>query len=202
MFKKLLFVCSLVVFVSGCKSTLMQPSSSPLETNLASNETQMIFMRSAFTGQAIQASVFDVTSGTPEFIGILSNETKIAHRVTPGERMFMVVGESADFLKAHMQEGKTYYSIASPRMGFWKARFSLHPIRNSGAADAKFFYDSEQFKEIDQETSLVEISEAAKKWAQDNASNIIEKMNKYLPAWEGKEESKRKEATVNKEDHI
>ena len=67
--------------------------------------------------QAIQASVYDVTSGAPEFIGIVSNDTKISYMTSPGEHMFMVVGESADFLKASVVEGKTYYTVVSPRMG-------------------------------------------------------------------------------------
>ncbi|WP_284219011.1 hypothetical protein [Agaribacter marinus] len=201
MFKKILLCLGVIIFVSGCKSTLMQPSQEPLSINAPTDKAQMIFMRSAFTGQAIQASVFDVTSGTPEFIGIVSNDTKVAYTVEPGERMFMVVGESADFLKADMLANKTYFSVVSPRMGFWKARFSMHPVRHQGK-DGKFTYESKEFKKIDANTSLVVAGDAALSWAKENLGSIKAKLSKYLPAWKEKEEHKQKQATVNKDDHI
>ncbi len=40
----------------------------------------------------------------------------------------MVVSEAADFAKADVEAGKTYYVLVTPRMGWWKARFSLRPL--------------------------------------------------------------------------
>ncbi|MDN4501758.1 hypothetical protein QX776_05065 [Alteromonadaceae bacterium BrNp21-10] len=201
MLKKILLSMTLIIAVSGCKSTLMQPATHSVTTNIDATKSQLIFMRSAFTGQAIQASVFDVTSGVPEFIGIVSNDTKVAYETTPGEHMFMVVGESADFLKTDTLGGKTYYSIVSPRIGFWKARFSMHPVRHQGQ-DGKFFYESKDFQEIDKDTDLVVTAKAAQNWARENAQSIKAKLAEYLPEWNAKDESKRNQATINKNDHL
>ncbi|PZN84509.1 MAG: hypothetical protein DM484_02725 [Candidatus Methylumidiphilus alinenensis] len=40
----------------------------------------------------------------------------------------MVVGENADFMEAELFANRTYYVNVAPRMGCWKARFSLNPL--------------------------------------------------------------------------
>lgn len=40
----------------------------------------------------------------------------------------MVVSEAADFMDAELETGKTYYALVTPRLGVWKARFSLRPM--------------------------------------------------------------------------
>ena len=84
---------------------------------------------------AIQSTVFDVTDDAPRMVGIVSAKTKIAYEVAPGEHHFMVVSEAADFMRADLAAGKTYYALVTPRMGVWRARFSLlPPNRNMNAA--------------------------------------------------------------------
>ena len=201
MFKKLIASVTLLLVLTGCKSTLMTPAEDQQRSNVAPGQSQITFMRSSFVGQAIQASVFDVTSGTPEFIGIISNDTQLAHDTKPGEHTFMVVGESADFLKADLLADKAYYSIVTPRMGFWKARFSLHPVRSEQNA-GKFKYDSKKFKEMIKDSSYVVTSEQALNWANKNAADISKKLAKYLPAWNAKDPTKQAQATLLKTDHL
>ena len=198
--KNLLLSAVFLFLLSGCQSTLMEPATEQAQTNVGAGQTQVVFIRSAFIAQAIQSSVYDITSGTPEFIGILSNDTKVSYMTTPGEHMFMVIGESADFLKANVLEGKTYYAVVTPRMGFWKARFSLHPVRNDESG--KFQYGSEEFKEMLSDSQFVKSGAAAKKWAVSNASSISGKMNKYLPEWNSKGIDKQQEATIQVNDHM
>jgi len=200
MFKKALAIISLVILVSGCQSTLMEPSAEQASTNGKSGNAQVVFIRSAFVGQAIQASVFDVTDGQPKFIGIVSNDTKVSYEVTPGEHMFMVVGESADFLKANVAADKTYYTVVSPRMGFWAARFSMHPVRNNQRS--KFKYDSKDFKEMLNDTKFVKSGAKAEQWAQKHAPSIAKKLAKYLPAWQSKALAKKQAATQDIVDHL
>ena len=201
MIKKLIASVTLMFVLTGCKSTLMEPATEQQRTNVAPGQSQIVFMRSSFVGHAIQASVFDVTSGTPEFIGIISNDTQLAHDTTPGEHTFMVVGESADFLKADLLADKAYYSIVTPRMGFWKARFSLHPVRGEGN-QGKFKYDSKEFNKMVKDASFVVTSEKAQNWANKNAADISKKLAKYLPAWNAKDVAKQAEATILKTDHL
>ncbi|AWL11700.1 hypothetical protein HMF8227_01219 [Saliniradius amylolyticus] len=198
--KKILTLLVAVIVLSGCKSTMMQSAQSQKLDNAESGSAQVVFVRSAFVAQAIQASVFDVTNGEPEFIGIVSDETQVKYDTEGGERMFMVVGESADFLKAELKEGKTYYSIVTPRMGFWKARFSLHPVRNDDSA--KFSYDNERVQKMMKNAEFVEVTPEAEKWATNNMPDIKQKYAEYLPAWKSKDVSQRQEATLRAEDHL
>jgi hypothetical protein len=200
MFKKLSIGLVFVWLLSGCQSTLMERATEQVLTNAKSGKAQVVFMRSSFVGGAIQASIFDVTKPEPKFIGILSNKTKIAYDVLPGEHMFMVVGESADFLKATVAEDKTYYTIVTPRMGFWKARFSLYPVRND--TSGKFQYNSNDFNEMLDETHFVKGGIKANQWAQDNALSINEKFKKYLPEWLLKDINKKQQMTMSIIDHL
>ncbi len=197
--KKAMTLC-FVILLAGCQSTLMEPITEQVSTNVKQGESRVVFMRSAFIGQAIQASVFKINNGVPEFIGIISNDTKVTFDTTPGEHMFMVVGESADFLKAELAENKTYYSIVSPRMGFWKARFSLHPVRNNDKA--KFKYDSKDFVEMQTDSKFVQSGVKAENWAVKNSASINEKLSEYLPDWQQKSKEKQQQATLNKEDFL
>ena len=200
MIKNLLVSVSFLLLLSGCQSTLMEPVASQAQTNAETGQSQVVFIRSAFIGKAIQASVYDITSGAPEFIGIVSNDTKVSYMTSPGDHMFMVVGESADFLKAHVLEGKTYYTVVSPRIGFWKARFSMHPVRNDQSA--KFKYDSKDFKEMLEDSQFVKSGAKAEKWALKNANSISSKMNEYLPDWKLKAVEKQQAATIEVMDHM
>ena len=112
----------------------------------------------------------------------------------------MVVGESADFLKANLTETKTYYSIVSPRIGFWKARFSLHPVRN--VQNAKFKYDSKEFVEMQSDSKFVKSGVKANDWALKNAASINKKLTSYLPKWKQKAVEKQLEATINAADFL
>ena len=200
MLKNILISALFLFLLSGCQSTLMEPMAEQAQTNAKAGQSQVVFIRSAFIAKAIQASVYDVTSGTPIFIGVVSNDTKVSYMTSPGEHMFMVVGESADFLKATVAEGKTYYAVVSPRMGFWKARFSMHPVRND--ASAKFKYDSKDFKDMLDESVFVQNGPKAAQWATSNANSISKKMSKYLPEWKSKAVEKQKAATIEAMDHM
>jgi len=178
----------------------MEPITEQVSTNVNEGTSRIVFMRSAFVGQAIQASVFEIVNGTPEFIGIISNDTKVTFDTSPGEHLFMVVGESADFLKANLTETKTYYSIVSPRIGFWKARFSLHPVRN--VQNAKFKYDSKEFVEMQSDSKFVKSGVKANDWALTNAASINKKLTSYLPKWKQKAVEKQLEATINAADFL
>lgn len=200
MFKKISMSLIMVWLLAGCQSTLMEPATENVLTNNKNGNAQVVFMRSAFLAQAIQASVFDVTSGEAKFIGVLSNDTKIAYETTPGEHMFMVVGESADFLKATVAEDKTYYAVATPRMGFWKARFSMFPVRNN--LTGKFQYKSDKFNKMLKSSKFVKKGVKAEQWASKNMKDINKKLAKYLPEWKLKDIAKQQEATMNITDHL
>lgn len=169
-------------------ATLTPVSTAP---GAAVAESKIVFMRPHAYGGAIQASVFDVTgSGDAKFIGITGYKTQLSYPLRPGRYVFMVVGESADFMEAEISAGKTYYALIVARPGAWKARFSFVPVR-------------ENEKRVEQwEQSLRPITTTPRNeaWARQNASSIENKRSKYYEAWSSKPESQRAGQTLNAED--
>ena len=136
----------------------------------------VVFMRPSSLGFAVQSSVFDVTDNNPEFIAIVSAKKKVAHYAAPGKRRFMVIGESADFMGATLEPGKVYYALVTPRMGLWKARFSLRPVHAAEIPTA-------DFEDWFGDTEWVENQPSADVWAKQNMDSIKEKMHDDLDEW-------------------
>ena len=157
------------------------------------DQALIVFMRSTFVGSAVSASVFDVTSKDTKFVGIVNNGTKVGYYVPPGQHTFMVVSEAADFMQATVAAGKTYYALVTPRMGMWKARFSLKPVRGSelGGSD---------FAGWDSGTQFVVNSAQSKDWAAANGADIAQKRAAYWPEWNSKAAEARAEQTLNVND--
>ncbi|MCH8248629.1 MAG: hypothetical protein IH913_03370 [Proteobacteria bacterium] len=197
---KSIILTTVVILLSGCASSKMLVQDNQELVPPVADQSQIVFLRSTFVGSAIQSSVFDVTSGEPEFVGIVSNDTKLAYTVSPGEHVFMVVSEAADFMQANLDAGKTYYSMVTPRMGAWKARFSMHPVRNGGAG--KFQYSSERFQGWLERTQFVENTAESIAWFNENAANIKSKQTKYWPVWQQKSPEDLAERTLNPDDGI
>jgi len=185
---------ALALLVTACASPLMKPTLEGQEEYVPeSGKVQVIFMRPSDFGGAIQSSVFHLKPDKDEFIGIVSANTKVRYIAEPGEHMFMVVGESADFMRAYLTEGKTYYALVSPRMGLWKARFSLKPIRREQLS-------TEEFAGWNEETRFVESTPGARQWAQNNWDSIQSKKYQYMEDWEAKSAADKEERTLRKED--
>jgi hypothetical protein len=160
----------------------------------AAADSKVVFLRATNFGGAIAASVFDVTeAGEPKFIGIINRGNKLAYPVKPGLYTFMVVSEAADFMQATVIGGKTYYALVTPRMGVWKARFSFKPVRGDEL-------EGSQFAAWDRGTKLVANTPKTLAWAKDNAADIADKRDRYLPEWSSKPASDRAAQTLNAED--
>ena len=192
----------IVLFLSGCAAGLKMPISANQEIHTpTSGKAQIVFMRSTFIGSAISASLYDITSGEPTFLGVIQNNNKIVRSLSPGEHMFMIVGESADFMGANVKTGKTYYAMATPRMGAWKARFSLKPIRRK-ATGKELSVESNDFRKWQKNTKIVEVDEKASAWAKANMASIKSKQATYWPKWVGKSAADKKERTLQPDDGV
>lgn len=144
----------------------------------------VIFMRPSQFGFLIQSTVYDDT----EYVATVSAGSRVGYQAKPGEHMFMVVGESADFMRAELMEGKTYYALVTPRMGAWKARFSLRPV-NGDITQA----------ELDAwmaETRPAVPNQQGALWAKKNHASVMAKHAEYLPQWKGKAEASRQAQTL------
>ena len=197
---KLLFLATVILLATGCASTKMLDRANQQVEVPTADRAQLIFMRSSALGGAVQSTVFDATSTDPEFIGILSTGKKLSYSVDPGEHVFMVIGESADFMEANLAEGKTYYAMVTPRMGAWKARFSMHPVRNG--AEGKFQYESDRFQGWLKKTSFVENTTESIAWFNANLDSIVSKQTKYWEVWQQKSAEDLAERTLNPDDGL
>jgi hypothetical protein len=166
----------------------------------AAGQALIVFVRSSFVGSAVQATVYEVDGDGQRFLGIVSNKTRVATSVAPGTHRFMVVGESADFLDAQVEAGKTYHVLVSPRMGAWKARFSLLPVRTD--AKAEHNVHSDEFAKWISKSTLVEIAPEAEAWYAENRDSVDKKRRKYQPKWESKSDADKAERTLRASDGV
>lgn len=176
---------ALVFLSGGCASSYMRV----VQGEEAVSEPQpgkamMVFMRPSMVGGAIQASVFEINDGKASFAGIVSAKTKVAYDAAPGEHLFMVVGESADFMSASVRAGKTYYALVTPRMGMWKARFSLKPVEQGELESGKFVDWLKSCK-------WAEKTPEADQWADNNMDSILNKHDTYIKKWNSKSDASK-----------
>jgi hypothetical protein len=171
------FILIMALFgVTGYAARVKLMEESDRQLTPQPDQALIVFMRSSFVGSAISASIFDVTDKETKFVGIMYNATKVCYDVAPGEYIFMVIGESADFMKATVEAGKTYYALITPRPGAWKARFSFKPLRRSDL-------ESADFAKWDSKTKLVKNTSDSEAWAGENAEDIEEKRAEVWPEW-------------------
>ncbi len=177
----------LVLFLSGCAGTVKNMRPVPPDKVVSSpgeGKAMVVFMRPSTLGFAIQSSVFEVNGDAPSLVGIVAAKKKVAHQLDPGEHLFMVVGESADFMSAELEPDKTYYVLVTPRMGMWKARFSLKPIHSEELS-------APQFNEWFEGCEWVEKSPASDEWANSHMASIQEKYQEYYTKWMNKDSTGR-----------
>ncbi len=173
---------SLIMLLAGCAGGVVNMQEVPeAEVPLGPNpgQSQIIFMRPSSFGFAIQSSVFEIVDDEPRLVGIVASKKKVSYQVEPGEHLFMVVGESADFMSTDLDPDKTYHALVTPRIGAWKARFSLRPVTLEDRSNG-------EFDGWNDATKWVVKSAASDTWAAENMSSIKKKQNKYLPKWQNK----------------
>ncbi len=150
----------------------------------AAGRANIIFMRPSMFGGPVASSVFEIVDGKALLVGVLRSKQRLAYEAAAGAHLFMVMGESADFMSAELSAGKTYHALVTPRMGMWKARFSLRPV-HQGELDSKAFGDWQYA------CALAERQARDDTWAATNAAVIEDKRAKYLPEWQQKPEAQR-----------
>lgn len=181
----------------GVKSSHMSRAERGIEPG--ADKAVIVFLRPSGYGGGVQSSVYDVSKGQ-EFVGIVSAGTKVAHAVTPGKYLFMVIGENADFMDAEVEAGKTYYVLVSPRTGFFKARFSLLPIHSDSAA--KYSVQSERFAAWQRDTYWVEPGASAQQWYAGAKKSVDQKRITYLRKWRARSAADKAELYLHARDGV
>ena len=141
-----------------------------------SGKSVVVFLRPSRIGYAVQSSVFEIKDDKPSLVGVVAAKKKVAYQLDPGEHLFMVIGESADFMSATIEANRIYYAIVAPRMGWWKARFSLKPV-------VKDKLQSAQFNSWLQACKWVKKTPDSERWVNQNMSSIQAKYDDYYTAW-------------------
>lgn len=197
---RLLSAAALALLVGGCATPMptMQTVEAPQSQAVPANKARVVFMRSTFIGSLINSSLYETTKGEPVFVGILPNASRIVYDTDPGEHIFMVQSEAADFLKANLAAGKTYYALVTPRMGAWVARFSLSPVRADGSVPGNT--EPARIQEMKSKTKLLANTPETRDWFQKNLADIKAKYAEYWPAWQRKPAGDMAMVTLNPED--
>jgi hypothetical protein len=95
-----------VVLLAGCASPNMRLSEPGNVVEVPPPDKALVaFIRPDIYAHSTNAVVYD----GDEFVGVVPYAQKYAYLAEPGEYMFMVVSEAADFLKADLLPGKKYY---------------------------------------------------------------------------------------------
>jgi hypothetical protein len=126
-------VCLLIMSVffglAGCASKHMQVAILDQSADtLPGNQSAIVFFRDTNFGGAIQAPIAEEQAGDIALVGILSANTRILHKTTPGKHFYVVGGEDSNLLETDLDSGKFYYVRVDPKMGMWKARFVFEPV--------------------------------------------------------------------------
>lgn len=170
----IILLAGLLAGCAGQSEHMRTIAADSVDLTASADSVIIIFMRPSGLGFGVQSPVFEVTSGAPRLIGIVSAKTRVALTATPGSHRYMVTGENAAFMDAELLPGKRYHAIISPRMGWWKARFALVPVSAEEARAA-------DFEETCGNCSWVENTGSALNWAASNMASVQAKMEKYLP---------------------
>jgi hypothetical protein len=182
--KRYLYAISIIFIISGLfgcaspKMNLSVPVSSVVKAE--QDKALVYFIRPSSLGFKVHAAVYD----DENFIGIMPYNQKLPYLVKPGEHLFMVVSEAADFLKADLLPGKTYYIKIMPRMGAWRARFSLVPITKADMANP-------EVQKWIKDARLIQNNDDAYKWAKENHPSVLNKKKAYFEKWMSKPENDR-----------
>lgn len=167
---------------SGCATSSYMRAAQTVPAVPPRDSARVVFMRASNFGGAIKGAVFDVTGDDLKLVGILSPMEKVVYDVKPGKKVFMVVAENADFMEANLVAGRIYHAIVTPRYGWWKARFSLHPFKQN-AAEPEFQVGSDAFRKWDAACSYIELAPNAEDWVRANRPSLLSKKAAYGEKW-------------------
>jgi hypothetical protein len=163
-------------------------------------EATVVFIRWSMVGAIRKASVYDVTDGRLEFIGLLTSKSRVSHKVSPGKHTFMVVSEAADFMQAEVAGGRVYYAAITPRAGVVQDRFSMYPFRKDKTS--RYNTETSDFRKWMENTDEAHVSDSDLDWFEDNRPYVERLQDKYWDDWLEKSPAERAEHTLNPEDGV
>ena len=166
-------IATILLGLSGCSGSIKNMQIAQIDNTITKpkeGKAKIIFMRPNSMAFGIQSSLFEIIDNEPSILSIVAAKKKVSHSFNPGKHL--------------LQANKIYYTLVTPRMGLWKARFSLKPLTTTEL-------NSKEFQEWLSDSQVVESNADTKIWAKDNKESIKEKYLDYYEDWMKKDESKR-----------
>ncbi|MDL2306648.1 hypothetical protein LJC48_01280 [Desulfovibrio sp. OttesenSCG-928-C06] len=172
--KKALLLPLVLLMLYGCSSSHMADvAPAEMSEAVAVEESAIVFLRATNMGGAVQAPVIEVSEEGPEFVAIVSAAKKVMHRTAAGKHVYVIGGESSGALKADLAPGKIYYVYVEPKLGLWKARFVMVPVKPGELAKDSFKKDLGWCK-------WSKPGPTAEAWFRQNMSSMSEKAQEAL----------------------
>ena len=181
-------LASLLSACAGPLHGMKEVPESAVAVRPAADKAAVVFLRPSDLGWAIGSSVFELRPDQDRFIGIVSAHKKLVYYVQPGHVRFLVISEATDFIQADLDAGKTYYVLVTPRIGLWKARFSLRPVESREL-------DGAEFKGWFEKCVWIDTTDDVREWARRNWSDVQNKKIEYLQKWEPRTDKPTLKAT-------
>jgi len=204
--KSLVFVVTLIL-LAGCQTLSELPSRSErvfkLENvgSVPSGKARIVFFAAPHVFGRPAGKVWNATAGELVLLGAPEDGEGLVQDLIPGEYMFMVSGENADFMPAILEPDKTYYALIQTRYGVATARFGLWPIRNGTEGD--YPYVSEQVQGWLNEIEFVSPHEKYLHfWGGGTVPKPVEMYEKYLASWQEKSPEEKHRRTLLPSDGI
>jgi len=146
-------------------------------------KAHIYFVRTSQYGGVMPADLYDGET----YIGSITFGEYIAYPATPGQHLFMVIGENAEFMPSELLAGKTYYANVGAHMGMWKARFHFSPQNGN-------LPQGELNSALNSARQVV-LTDEGRRWAAENAADVRKLKAEQLPKWE--QSGQRAKQTLN-----
>jgi hypothetical protein len=135
-------------------------------------EALVLFVRPhRYFGKAMSSALYD----GEEFLGLLTDNTAVAHQTNPGQHTFMLlcgVPAGVAFLDADLDAGKIYYVEIAPRSKWTRPYMWLLPIDPVRQRD--------EVSDWLQASRLLVIDDNARRWEQENRESVAAKRTEGL----------------------
>jgi len=138
------------------------------------------FVRTSQYGGIMPADLYDGET----YIGSITFGEYIAYQASPGQHLFMVIGETAEFMPSEFLANKTYYANVGAHMGMWKARFHFSPQNGN-------LPQGELNSAVNSSRQVV-LTEEGRRWAAENADDVRKLKAEHLPKWEQSDQRAKK----------
>jgi hypothetical protein len=167
---RVFFLSLALAVLSGCagSSKYMVQAEKP-QLAADQNKATVFIMRPSGIGFAINFQIWD----SDRFVGLSQGKSYLRYVCDPGKHLFIAIAENKTYMPADLEAGRIYYVLTSPRMGVWKARVSMNPVKKGSEDMSKV---QEWMSDLEY---IVRVSDTADAHEANKKSEIMELVNRF-----------------------